>query len=361
MTLTDVHTIGVFLRMLEYYNGILFLTTNRLGDFDEAFASRIHMSLFYPELDEHKTKKVFKLNLNLIQERFDRQGRKITYDASSIEDFAVQHFREHPYNRWNGRQIRNGCQTALALAEFDAHGGSFHGEIDKTVTVALQLKYFRTVQTAYLDFSRYLGDIRGTQGDRRAVDYHFRAKADTPYQTHTSRFSTPAATDMRGIRHSSSLPAEHSPNRSHQYHPSQVGQGGGPRQPLANQPDFGGGGSVYASGAAQPMEQPMYGRYRQQQGQMGLAGGYERFEDSQAQGFPYQGASQQGQLNLGPPQQPPQPSQSWGGFSPNLAQGYLPSGQNQYGQAHGQPLQQAGAQGMSTQGQTYPVEQQGQP
>src|SRR4051794_28771603 len=30
---------------MEYYAGILFLTTNRVGDFDEAFTSRIHVSL----------------------------------------------------------------------------------------------------------------------------------------------------------------------------------------------------------------------------------------------------------------------------------------------------------------------------
>lgn len=38
--------VSVFLRMLEYYKGILFLTTNRIGTFDEAFKSRIHISLF---------------------------------------------------------------------------------------------------------------------------------------------------------------------------------------------------------------------------------------------------------------------------------------------------------------------------
>ena len=48
LALTDMHIIGVFLRVLEYYAGILFLTTNRIGDFDEAFTSRIHMRLFYP-------------------------------------------------------------------------------------------------------------------------------------------------------------------------------------------------------------------------------------------------------------------------------------------------------------------------
>lgn len=55
---------------MEYYSGILFLTTNRIGDFDEAFTSRIHMSLYYPELNGAKTVEVFKINLKMIQERF---------------------------------------------------------------------------------------------------------------------------------------------------------------------------------------------------------------------------------------------------------------------------------------------------
>ena len=32
--------VGVFLRVLEYFNGLLFLTTNRVDDIDEAIVSR---------------------------------------------------------------------------------------------------------------------------------------------------------------------------------------------------------------------------------------------------------------------------------------------------------------------------------
>jgi len=39
--------VSVFLRMLEYYTGFLFLTFNRVGTFDEAFKSRIRISLYY--------------------------------------------------------------------------------------------------------------------------------------------------------------------------------------------------------------------------------------------------------------------------------------------------------------------------
>ena len=48
----------VFLRVLEYYEGILFLTTNRVGISDEAFKSRIHISLYYPPLNWQQTEKI---------------------------------------------------------------------------------------------------------------------------------------------------------------------------------------------------------------------------------------------------------------------------------------------------------------
>lgn len=41
--------VGVFLRVLEYFNGLLFLTTNRVGDIDEAIVSRcIAMITYHP-------------------------------------------------------------------------------------------------------------------------------------------------------------------------------------------------------------------------------------------------------------------------------------------------------------------------
>lgn len=42
--------VSVFLRKLEYCEGIMFLTTNRVSDFDEAIFSRIHLMLKYDEL-----------------------------------------------------------------------------------------------------------------------------------------------------------------------------------------------------------------------------------------------------------------------------------------------------------------------
>jgi hypothetical protein len=49
--------VGVFLRVLEYFNGLLFLTTNRVADIDEAIISRcIAMIKYYPPDSEDRLK-----------------------------------------------------------------------------------------------------------------------------------------------------------------------------------------------------------------------------------------------------------------------------------------------------------------
>lgn len=44
--------VSIFLRHMEYFQGILMLTTNRFEEHDAAFESRVHVTLHYPELDE---------------------------------------------------------------------------------------------------------------------------------------------------------------------------------------------------------------------------------------------------------------------------------------------------------------------
>jgi hypothetical protein len=53
--------VGVFLRVLEYFNGLLFLTTNRIDDIDEAIVSRcIALIKFYPP-DADARRKIWKV------------------------------------------------------------------------------------------------------------------------------------------------------------------------------------------------------------------------------------------------------------------------------------------------------------
>lgn len=166
---------AVFLRVLEYYAGILFLTTNRVGDFDEAFASRIHISLYYPELGLKETLDVFKLNLQLIRDLFKGEPREFITDEMEIGAFAQEYWKKYPFDHWNGRQIRNACQTALALAEFEAQCKTHVVTLNPSAELRLGVSHFRTVADAYLAFSKNLRDIYGTHAARRAKEAGLRA------------------------------------------------------------------------------------------------------------------------------------------------------------------------------------------
>ncbi|RAH47338.1 ATP-binding protein, partial [Aspergillus brunneoviolaceus CBS 621.78] len=168
--------VSVFLRVLEYYAGILFLTTNRIGDFDEAFGSRIHISLHYPQLTLPATREIFLLNMRLIQQRFTEKKRNITVDRDAILAMVEKYWKTHKKMRWNGRQIRNACQTALALAEFEAGGGSHEKIIDPTAEVRLSVTHLETVSKAYLEFMQYLRKLYKVDQDRLAQRRGVRAR-----------------------------------------------------------------------------------------------------------------------------------------------------------------------------------------
>lgn len=78
--------------------------------------------------------------------------------------------------RWNGRQIRNACQTALALAEFDAQGGNHERIVDPNAEVKLTVKHLEIVSVAYLEFTRYLKKLYKADQDRLAQKRGYRAR-----------------------------------------------------------------------------------------------------------------------------------------------------------------------------------------
>ncbi|KAF2496777.1 P-loop containing nucleoside triphosphate hydrolase protein [Lophium mytilinum] len=93
--------VSIFLRILEYYEGIMFLTTNRVQTFDPAFQSRIHISLDYPELSIDSRKMVWKNFLGGSQQ-------KNTVTDRQLDQLSLMNM--------NGRQIKNVLKTAQLLA-----------------------------------------------------------------------------------------------------------------------------------------------------------------------------------------------------------------------------------------------------
>ncbi|KAK5631151.1 hypothetical protein RRF57_006866 [Xylaria bambusicola] len=93
--------VAVFLRLLEYYRGILFMTSNRAEMIDRAFHSRIHLTLHYPDLKP------------TAREHIWRQFASRSQFENRLTDDDIKNLAELPLN---GRQIKNVVKIATLLA-----------------------------------------------------------------------------------------------------------------------------------------------------------------------------------------------------------------------------------------------------
>ena len=93
----------VMLRLLEYYHGILFLTTNRVNALDPAFQSRVQCALRYDALDEPSREAIWRDLLH-------RAG------SAASKELEPGTLAKH---QLNGRQIKNVLQLALALSRHE--------------------------------------------------------------------------------------------------------------------------------------------------------------------------------------------------------------------------------------------------
>ena len=158
---TDLHRnaiVSVFLRVLEYYSGILFLTTNRVGTFDSAFRSRIHMSLFYPKLDLKASLEIWKMNLDRTKRLWGENIEIESKERDKILKFAEEHFRDSQELKitWNGRQIRNAFQTAIALAEYEIFKAQKRFKMAEEPKPRLETWQFKKVAEASKHFDEYV-------------------------------------------------------------------------------------------------------------------------------------------------------------------------------------------------------------
>ncbi|KAG9194544.1 hypothetical protein G6011_04579 [Alternaria panax] len=125
--------VSVLLRVLEYYDGILILTTNRMRSFDIAVQSRIHIAIKYEELEQSQQIAIFESFL----EQLNR--KKLVYDYEDLLAWVRKDSRKLAFN---GRQIRNVVSTAMGIALVDkANGGKLRRS--HLIRVAEQTKQFK--------------------------------------------------------------------------------------------------------------------------------------------------------------------------------------------------------------------------
>ncbi|KAK5094892.1 hypothetical protein LTR70_003793 [Exophiala xenobiotica] len=97
--------VSVFLRKLEYFNSMVFLTTNRPDSFDEAFRSRIHVAIKYKDLTVDARRTVWNQFVTTAE---DSAQYGVNIEESDIDQLAKRHL--------NGREIRSLVKSALLLA-----------------------------------------------------------------------------------------------------------------------------------------------------------------------------------------------------------------------------------------------------
>ncbi|GAW14325.1 hypothetical protein ANO14919_037260 [Xylariales sp. No.14919] len=110
--------VATFLKELEYFSGIVFLTTNRVNSFDKAMKSRIHLALGYapPELDVRR--QIWLRYLGAVPAKQSAIKANDVVDQLAIAEL-------------NGREIANAVNTACTMARFERQ--------------ALSLKHLETV------------------------------------------------------------------------------------------------------------------------------------------------------------------------------------------------------------------------
>ncbi|KAI0411236.1 hypothetical protein F5X98DRAFT_380959 [Xylaria grammica] len=95
--------VSVFLRLLEYYKGILFLTTNRVATIDTAFESRIDLIIPYDDFDQAARRQVWVNFANSL--------------VSGAHELCEADFKELSEQKLNGREIKSTVKTGLMLAQ----------------------------------------------------------------------------------------------------------------------------------------------------------------------------------------------------------------------------------------------------
>ncbi|KAI0972699.1 P-loop containing nucleoside triphosphate hydrolase protein [Xylaria arbuscula] len=135
--------VATFLKELENFNGIVFLTTNRVNSFDKAMKSRIHLAIGYasPEVDVRR--QIWFRYLGTVPTK--QSAIKIN---EVVEELAAVEL--------NGREIANVVNTACTMARFEQQ--------------PLALKHLETVLQVRERFDKSLRDEQISKG---VLDLHW--------------------------------------------------------------------------------------------------------------------------------------------------------------------------------------------
>ena len=143
----------------RYFRGILFLTTNRVRVFDEAFQSRIHVSLRYADLSSDAKRSIWLAFLRRVN--------------GNVPNGGISHDELHALGekKVNGRQIKNIVKTAGALAQGRQEKLSF-AHLEQVLDL---MEQFDTAYAAFFFLLLCLGVLTGhLQAYHVSIEVSFR-------------------------------------------------------------------------------------------------------------------------------------------------------------------------------------------
>jgi len=106
---------AVLLRILEYYEGILILTTNRISQFDVAVQSRVNLGIKYKDLTADQKGTIFNHFINQLKD-------ENVESKSSLKAWFRKEETTDLFEQLNGRQLRNVLFSAASLATKEGDG-----------------------------------------------------------------------------------------------------------------------------------------------------------------------------------------------------------------------------------------------
>ncbi|KAK8057254.1 P-loop containing nucleoside triphosphate hydrolase protein [Apiospora saccharicola] len=153
--------VAVFLRALEYYRGILFLTTNSVLGIDEAITTRATL--------------IIQLGLPSPAQRRDicskietRINEKLEFDFREGARDVVETIIEDKY-KWNNREIINVHQIAIALAQQDEAAAAAEGSREPRPRVDIANKHMMSAVKIVKEFAEYQEEARGGETSAEAA------------------------------------------------------------------------------------------------------------------------------------------------------------------------------------------------
>lgn len=166
--------VTAFLRALEYYSGMIFLTTNEPGRIDDAVSSRIHLAIEYEALKKKDRQEIWMAHFRQLEQQqsapsWPSEVPKVKLD-STTQNFITNETGTPEVEGLNlsGRDIRNAFQTAVKLARYDAERDTQRGPPKE---IWLTDRHFKQAMDTKFALKKVMLSIHGfTEGERAQQD-----------------------------------------------------------------------------------------------------------------------------------------------------------------------------------------------